>query len=361
MEHNNITLDDNCYKNTQLESLDMMKFICVFLVIAIHVPPFEDLSEKLNFLVEQCFCRIAVPMYFITSGYLLFRKIDTSKIKLQSNIIKKYLFRILRLYCIWSLFYLPVSIDFNKGVVYAFLRWVVCFIFQGITHLWYFNALIVAVVFCSVLLYFTKGNIKYLLTTGAVLYVIGLLAQSYFAILRPLLQNRVVFFMFNTYLKIFGTTRNGLFEGVLFVGFGVFFSQKKYDKDKNKCKLWFLICLLLFLIEVIIVNSFSLNRANDMYIFLVPTAFFLFCLVIQTKIKAQLPYLKIRNIGSLMYCSHIYFRKLYDYMICVLCVQKSTLMATSVVRYIMVVALSAFFATMVIMLQRKYKILKCLY
>lgn len=360
MEHTN-TIDSNCRKNTQLDSLDMMKFICMFLVIAIHVPPFENLSEKLDFLVEQCVCRVAVPMYFITSGYLLFRKIDIRKIKLQGNVIKKYLIRILQLYCIWSLFYLPVSIDFSKGLVYAFLRWMLCFIFQGITHLWYFNALIVAVIFCSMFLYFTKGNIKYLLTTGGVLYIVGLLAQSYYAILSPLLENRVILFLFNTYLKIFGTTRNGIFEGVLFVGIGAFFSQKKYNKEKNKCKLYFLMFSFLFLIEVIIVNRFSLNRANDMYIFLVPTTFFLFCLVIQAKIKAQLPYSKIRNVGTLMYCSHIYFRKLYDYLLCVICVQKFPLMSMSVMRYIMVVVFSASFAVMVIMLQRKLKFLKYLY
>lgn len=360
MEHNN-TIDGNCCKNIQLDSLDMMKFICMFLVIAIHVPPFEDLSEKLDFLVEQCICRVAVPMYFITSGYLLFRKIDIRKIKLQGNVIKKYLIRILQLYCIWSLLYLPVSIDFSKGVIYAFLRWVVCFIFEGITHLWYFNALIVAVIFCSAFLHFTKGNIKYLLTIGALLYIVGLLAQSYYAILSPLLENRVILFLFNTYLKIFGTTRNGIFEGVLFVGIGAFFSLKKIDKEKNRCKLGLLICSFLFLLEVIIVNWFSLNRANDMYIFLVPTAFFLFCLVMQTKMKAQLPYSKIRNIGTLMYCSHIYFRKLYDCLVCVICVQKFPLMATSVMRYIMVVVFSASFATMVIMLQRKFGFFKYLY
>lgn len=74
MEHTN-TIDSNCRKNTQLDSLDMMKFICMFLVIAIHVPPFENLSEKLDFLVEQCVCRVAVPMYFITSGYLLLERL----------------------------------------------------------------------------------------------------------------------------------------------------------------------------------------------------------------------------------------------------------------------------------------------
>lgn len=62
-----------------LTSLDLMKLICAVLVIAIHVPLLGTGSDNLvvqevGYYIQQCFTRIAVPLFFACSGYLLYRK-----------------------------------------------------------------------------------------------------------------------------------------------------------------------------------------------------------------------------------------------------------------------------------------------
>ena len=56
--------------------IDLFKFICAFMVCMIHVPPFQTSVfglDRLNFYLMQGVCRIAVPYFFVSSGFLLFR------------------------------------------------------------------------------------------------------------------------------------------------------------------------------------------------------------------------------------------------------------------------------------------------
>lgn len=63
----------------QFNGIDIVKFICAFLVCIIHIPPFKiDLFgfNNFNFWLQNYLCRIAVPFYFTASGFLLFRKTE---------------------------------------------------------------------------------------------------------------------------------------------------------------------------------------------------------------------------------------------------------------------------------------------
>ena len=80
----------------QFNGIDIVKFICAFLVCVIHIPPFQtDLFglNHLNFWLQNYLCRIAVPFYFTASGFLLFRKTEFNN--LNQNRIKKYCAKIL--------------------------------------------------------------------------------------------------------------------------------------------------------------------------------------------------------------------------------------------------------------------------
>lgn len=84
-------LTDSEYKNSKsLYAIDLMKFIMAFCVVGIHTTPLKT-SIMGSFLLFGVF-RLAVPFFFISSSWLLFRKIDLDCIKAKT--LKKYIYRL---------------------------------------------------------------------------------------------------------------------------------------------------------------------------------------------------------------------------------------------------------------------------
>lgn len=52
--------------------LDLLKFLVAFLVIANHTSPFVSFSPQLDFLFSGVLTRIAVPIFFMSTGFFLF-------------------------------------------------------------------------------------------------------------------------------------------------------------------------------------------------------------------------------------------------------------------------------------------------
>lgn len=71
---------ENTQSNTQnYNSIDLAKFICSILVVMIHVAPFGTSIEikwidNLSFLVRNYLARVAVPFFFVASGFSYIRK-----------------------------------------------------------------------------------------------------------------------------------------------------------------------------------------------------------------------------------------------------------------------------------------------
>ena len=92
-------------------SLDLCKFIMAFAVIAIHTDPLVDCSNTAMSRIGYLFLSMAVPFFFLASGYLLAAKLlfpfsgqeDLSK-------IRRYMTKILKMYLLWTLLYLPMAL-----------------------------------------------------------------------------------------------------------------------------------------------------------------------------------------------------------------------------------------------------------
>lgn len=57
-------------------SFDVAKFICSIMVVIIHVYPFgvqetPNIFSHINFTLQNGLCRIAVPLFFVFSGFFL--------------------------------------------------------------------------------------------------------------------------------------------------------------------------------------------------------------------------------------------------------------------------------------------------
>ena len=51
--------------------IDGFRFLAAFFIIAIHTSPLSSFSETGDFVLTRVFARVAVPFFFMTSGFFL--------------------------------------------------------------------------------------------------------------------------------------------------------------------------------------------------------------------------------------------------------------------------------------------------
>lgn len=295
-------------------AIDLAKFICAILVVMIHVAPFDNADSGtffacFNFGVQKYIAKIAVPFFFTASGFFLYRKTTFPSFDIRHS--KKYIFRIMKLYIIWSIIYLPLSIyGFFKnenGFLLSIANYIRKFIFVGsYTHLWYLNGLIIAVLVSSFLLYKKVKPINILFIAFG-LHVVGLLGQTYFGIILPLKEFAP--FLWETMRfagKIISTTRNGLFFGFLFVSIGMIFAFYDISISKTKSLVLFLISMLILFAEVHFQEKNNYSRGSDMFLFSIPAAFFLFAFIKQIHLSDRKIFKTLRIMSSLLFYTHLW-------------------------------------------------------
>ena len=112
--------------------IDLVKFLCAIMVFIIHIPPYQGevsgLAKYVNFGLQHLVCRVAVPFYFISTGFFLFKKMPLYE--LDKERIKSYCFKMLRLLGTWH---------------------VLLFI-GGTGHLWYLGATVIAIILLKLLM-----------------------------------------------------------------------------------------------------------------------------------------------------------------------------------------------------------------
>lgn len=294
-------------------SIDAAKLIGAILIVTIHVEPFGFAAPRqtyiaaLNFLVQHYLARIAVPFFFVTSGFLLYRK--TSYKDFDTEYTVRYLKRILRLYLVWTIIYFPVILpgllNNEKGLLYAVLKYIRDIVFVGsYAHLWYFPALIFAVALTSFLLS-KKVSPLTILLISAVLYFFGLFAQSWYGFILPVkLLSPEIWIVLKQAEKIIVTTRDGLFDAFFFVSMGMYIAFSDIRIKPEKAASLFGISMLALLIETLILQRLGFAREHDMYLFLGPSVFFLFCFLIDVELTDSPIYKKMRSLSTLIFCIH---------------------------------------------------------
>jgi peptidoglycan/LPS O-acetylase OafA/YrhL len=70
--------------------LDLTKFILSFLIVAIHTSLFPHILYP--------WLRVAVPLFFVISSFLLFSKINSSTSVDKRKIVRKFIVRQIKLY-----------------------------------------------------------------------------------------------------------------------------------------------------------------------------------------------------------------------------------------------------------------------
>ena len=147
--------------------IDLFKFIMAILVVAVHVKPQSSFDNVITYRAIDSLTACAVGFFFVAAGFLLGEKMTALPDHAgRRNAVKDYIFRMLKLYLIWTAIYLPLEI-FAEVYYYRFsvkdeiLLILQRFIFIG-EHfnswiLWYLLSSIYALLFVLLML---KLNVK---------------------------------------------------------------------------------------------------------------------------------------------------------------------------------------------------------
>lgn len=329
----------------QYAAIDITKYVSALLVVCIHTYPLIDISETLNTYFLQTVCRIAVPFFFMISGFFLFRKINGTQ---QDNeVLKKYLWRLLKLYLIWTVIYLPYTIynylQADTGIlgIASYLR---DFILNGsYYHLWFLPALMTGTLIVYYL--YKKKGIVFTLKVAFILYVIGYFLNIY----APLWESiPVVDFLFSFFTKTMTTARNGFFFAPMFVGIGLLLAKTK-RLSSRLAQTALIISFALLVIEVTLYMITGMMRdLSSMYLCLIPCTYFLGNVLLISKLPYKPSYKSLREDSLLIYTVHILFAQPLLML----------LPNAHIVVYFLTVALSQLFATLVVRYQNRMPLLK---
>lgn len=287
-------------ESKEYKVVDVMKLVMAIVVIAIHAHPELSSVSTLVIQVTELLYSLAVPFFFMASGFLLFKKINLPLDDDGNQRIKRYLSKIVKLYLLWTAIYLPMSVlgFVNDGT--SLMKSVLIFVRNVLLvgenfmswPLWYLLALIVAVLIIWGLLKLRMPRrIILLLSVITALVGVGL---DYCH------ENGMFQTLTNPYFALFAKTRNGLFVGFLYVALGLVCS----GVYKNQLILEIACCAL-----GIIGFAFDAPLANAFIVY----ALFSFVSRIEgNKIKREHAQF-CRSLSTIVYLIHMYIVALLVY------------------------------------------------
>jgi len=144
--------------------LDYFKILMSIMVVTTHMHPLFASGNVIGWLLSNGIARIAVPSFFIISGYYIYPKLGDNKA------VKKYILRLLLIYLTWAILYLPYYIGSSPKTL-AF------FSFFGYYHLWYMPATIIGVLLIFYMKKFIRNDI-YILYIALALYLTSMIVSN---------------------------------------------------------------------------------------------------------------------------------------------------------------------------------------
>ncbi|MBK1810470.1 acyltransferase family protein [Clostridium sp. YIM B02505] len=279
------------------DSVNIMRMVCAILVIVIHTSAFYSLGKVPGAIFSNVIARIAVPFFFITTGYFFYEKYN------REGYVKSYIKRILIYYLGFSVAYTVFVFNYIKQRNNTIEIAIKNILFNGVSGaLWYLPALMLSILVVTLLL--KKNWIKALVILSILAYVLGLLGDSYNGFITGTPLESIV----NAYNSIFVYTRNGICFGVPFITLGILINKYKLNDRIKKAGMWVGLFSIVFALEAYYLITNNIPRDNNMYISLVVLVPFLFIgLLNHKKMISQRKSKLYRDMSLWIYCIHELF------------------------------------------------------
>lgn len=330
-------------KNESYSGIDYFRFIAALLIVAIHTSPLSSFSETGNFIFTRIVSRVAVPFFFMTSGFFLISRYTCNAEKLGAFIKKTTL-----IYGVAILLYIPINVYNGYFKMDNLLPNIIKdIVFDGtLYHLWYLPASIIGAAIAWYLV--KKLNYPKALMVASVLYLIGLFGDSYYGITEKIsCLNSLYTYIF----QVTDYTRNGIFFAPIFFILGGFIADNRPQITFGKSFLGFAISLALMLGEAMILHHFDLQRHDSMYVFLLPCMYFLFIVILHFKGKRLV---SLRTASLIIYIIHPMMIVVIRLFSKLLHIQK-LFVENSIVHYFAVCLTSVVFSVVLTAMWNKYK------
>lgn len=123
---------------TVYKSIDLIKFIMALFVVTIHCNIINSIDNEFFNRICTSIIYSAVPFFYVTSAYLLFRHINLKRDF--KNKFKKYYIHIAKMYIFWFVLYNLNKVNHiltNENITETLTNVVNNFFFLGNGHLWY--------------------------------------------------------------------------------------------------------------------------------------------------------------------------------------------------------------------------------
>lgn len=148
-------------------SLDILKLIMAFMVVALHARFLGEYSAEAEFLTSNGLFRIAVPVFLIINGFFFYPVITAGR-------QWRWLWRVAVLYAVWMTIYAYYWFYLPSPYLANWLRFFFFEIVLGYYHLWYLAGMLGAGL---VLMLLRPLGTAVLLLVSVVTFVMGVLIQ----------------------------------------------------------------------------------------------------------------------------------------------------------------------------------------
>lgn len=294
-------------ENKNFNSIDLFKLLMAVAVVAIHTNPIVSWTNQAAIKIVVMIEEWAVPFFFVASGFFLFNAI---KIPYSQGIkrIDKYIFKILKMYCAWTLISLPLTLygyfTSGNGIISCILSYFKYFLFVGKLynsyHLWYLLALLYALIVIRIMIKKGFGPT----TIACFSLVVFLLAQTMSVLMEHInaLEGIVRKFV-SLYQYVFNN--GGIFTGTIYVSAGMLIACYRLRINR-----W------LGLAALVALNVLKLFIGSIAAGLLMPVeAAVLFMLLLEIKLSDHKGWEKCRKASTVIYLSHLIFFSIYTFII----------------------------------------------
>lgn len=268
-------------QNGNYNAVDLAKFLMSLCVVYAHISFLRDSNPAVNEVIVKYLVRLTVPFFFIATSFFLFRKTENDKQGYDR--IKRYVMKFFRLYCLWTLVYIPAIvvdkvIKYPYGGIFDGLKYAIIEIFKGAsyTQLWFLAALFIGTTVTALCM---KARLKpiTIVCFALVIYLTGIYLQNYY----------------------------GLFFSFIYIALGLVFAKKRIVLDFNIALAGFLVSMVSGYLEIFVFPVNQMVENGEMWFSLIPVSFFLFYMIVHIELKDRTLYVKLRELSMMLYYTHM--------------------------------------------------------
>lgn len=301
--NNKLIVSNNNNLNKTFCGFDLFKLIAAVLVVFIHAD--EAKNEMITNVVTNCFSGMAVPFFFIVSGFFFEKGLSKSKNK--KSFLFNYEKKLLFLYLFWQIVNLPGNIfiyvsKYPDASVFKYILLLFRSIFLcGNGVVWYILAMCEA---AAVIYFLHKISAQKCL---CVLIFAGLLLLLGYDAFSEILSGTAYSYINKGFYVVFSWSNNFIMKAVPFMGIGYLISAKGL-KSSFKISLLIFALISVFSVLVYLFDLKSIVNFDVNIILNIPLSilFFLMAVSINFNISAKKS-IAMRELSSSIYFLHTYF------------------------------------------------------